>query len=146
MDTHSTRPRRKKQYLVTTIQDGEMSQAVFTNQERARLDPNEVDVQIDEAKREIWIKANNSGGSERRPEEQAGFGAYEWDLLADAVFSGGDIVQLKSHRAINARVRRTRRLFNDSKDEQAYIRTTSTPYGIAINTERTWRYIEALAQ
>ena len=137
------RPRRKKQYLASTIRNGEIDQVVLTNPERARLDPNDVDVQIDEAKREIRIKADND---ETRPEKQAGFGSYEWDLLADAVFSAGDIVRLRSNRAMNARVRRIRRLFSDSKDEQRYIRTTAVPYGIAINTERTWRYIEALAQ
>ncbi len=147
MQTHLKRTRPERQYLVTTIRNAEMKQAVRTNQERARLDPNDVDVQIDEPKREIWIKTQNGDGNdESRLTEKAGFGGYEWDLLADAVFSGGDIVPLKSHRAMNARVRRIRRLFNDSKDRQYHIRTTSVPYGIAINTERTWRYIEALAQ
>ena len=137
------RPRRKKQYLATTVRNGEMDEAVLTNSERARLDPSDVDVHIDEAKREIWIKADNG---EAHPAQQAGFGAYEWELLADAVFLAGDINPLESNRAMNARVRRIRRLFGDSKDEQHYIRTTAVPYGIAINTERTWRYVEALAQ
>lgn len=147
MHTHSTRTQCTRQYLVTTIRNGEREEAVLMNSERARLDPNEVDVQIDEPKREIWIRINNNDGSrESHLANGVGFGAYEWDLLTDTVFSGGDIQPLKSDRAMNARVRRIRRLFNDSKDAERYIRTTSVPYGIGINIERIWRYIEVLAQ
>jgi len=136
-----------KHYKVTTIRDGEMDQIVATRAERQRLGPNDVDVQIDEPKGTISIKHKGSTKSTTyQPGEMPGFGVYEWNLLADIVFSAGDILRLESDPCINQRVRRIRRLFHDSKDEEWFFKTTRAPYGIAINTALTWRYIETLAE
>ena len=136
-----------KHYLVTTIRDGEMDQTVATRAERQRLDPNDAGVQIDESKGTISIKHKGSTKSTTyRPGEMPGLGVCEWNLLADIVFSAGDILLLESNPCINQRVRRIRRLFHDSKDAEWFFKTSRAPYAIAINTDLTWRYVETLAE
>jgi hypothetical protein len=143
-----TKPRGlSKQYKVTTICNGQMAEDVMTRQERARLDPNDVDVQIDEPMRELWIKQiNRKKSTTHQLGRISGFSVYLWDLLAEIVFSAGEVVQLKSEPYMNQRVRRLRRAFGDSKKDECFFKTNAMPYGIAINTERSWRYIEALAE
>ncbi|MEJ2700934.1 MAG: hypothetical protein P8Z79_00680 [Sedimentisphaerales bacterium] len=138
--------RRKNRYIVTTIFNGEMKEQVMSRAERANLDPKDVDVQIDEPRGEIWIKYQEGEAPVRYRFSEVHIGGYEQKLLADAFFSAGDIVLLESGRYMNQRIARLRRLFKTSKEDETFLRTTNIPYGLAINTERCWRYVEALAE
>ena len=147
MITEQKLRRAQKQYLVTTICSGEMKDSVITATDRAQLDANDVDVHIDEPRAEIWIRHRDKESSIKYPFSKIkGFGGYEQKLLADAIFSAGDIVKLKSGRYINQRIARLRRLFADSKTNEFFLKTTNLPYSLAINTERNWRYVEVLAE
>ena len=138
--------RREKHYLVTTIFNGEMNEQVMSRAERGNLDPNDVDVHIDEPRGEIWIKYEEGEAPIKNPFSKMHIGWYEQKLLADAFFSAGDIVLLESGRYMNQRIARLRRLFKACKEDETFLRTTNIPYGLAINTEKRWRYVEALAE
>ena len=143
-----TRPKGlTKHYKVTEIRAGKMTDRILARQKRDALDPNDVDVQIDEPRREISIK-HRPGAPSRTygPGDLRGLGVFEWRLLADAVFSAGDIVELERTGRIHQRVRRIRRLFGDSKGRERFFRTTAAPYALAINADRAWRFIESLAE
>jgi len=147
MQTKSKPKGLKKHYKITTIRDGQMSEQVLTRQERDRLDPNDVDVQIDEPLRAISIKQKDGMKSATfGPEDMPGFGEVEWKLLTDIMFSGGDMLKLEQDCSIHQRVRRLRRFFGDSKDRARFFITAAKPYGIAIATARTWRFVEVLAE
>ena len=138
---------RNHHYKVTTVRDGQIHEEIITRRQRACLDPSNVDAHIDEPAREVFIKPHSDRKGEAcRPIHVRGLGVYVWDLLAEAVFSAGEVVSLKSTAWMNSRVRRLRRLFGDSKSRERFFKTRAMPYGIAINTERTWRYIEVLAE
>lgn len=138
--------RRDKYYLVTTIHNGEIKEEVITRAERASLEPADVDVHIDEPRGEIWIRHREGEAPVRYRFSEMCIGGYEQKHLADAFFAAGDIVRLKSGRYMHQRIARLRRLFRASKEDETYLRTTSVPYGLAINIERCWRYVEALAE
>jgi hypothetical protein len=146
MKENQPHKRRHKRYIVTTIFNGKMKDHVMTRAERANLDPNDVDVHIDEPRGEIWIKQREGEAPVRYRFSEMHIGGYEQKLLADAFFSAGDIVLLESGRYMNQRIARLRRLFKTSKEDETFLRTTNIPYGLAINTERCWRYVEALAE
>ena len=139
---------RKRHYKVTVVCNGQMSEQILTRQERDKLDPNDVDVQIDEPRQEICIKHKGATKSAcYHANDMAGIGIREWNLLVETVFSAGDVVPLDSLAHIHQRVARVRRLFRDSKDEEWFFITTIMPnYGIALNTNRSWRFIEVLAE
>jgi len=138
----------KRHYKVTTICNSQMSEQILTRQEREKLDPNDVDVQIDEPRQEMWIKHQGATKSTcYHANDMVGIGIREWKLLVETVFSAGDVVALDSLPHIHQRVARLRRLFRDSKDEEWFLTTTIMPnYGIALNTNRSWRFIEILAE
>jgi hypothetical protein len=134
-------------YKVTTICDGIVEEQVVTRQERDRLDPSDVDVHIDETKRTVFIAPYSDGnGARNGPREASGFGAYVWDFLTELVFAAGERLPLESNASTNTRIRRLRRAFGDSKTRQWFFITTSMPYEASINTDRSWRIIERLAQ
>jgi hypothetical protein len=138
-----------KHYKMTEIRNGQMVERVLTRQQRDRLNPNDVDVQIDEPRHEISIKHKGSTESKPyKPGEMRGIGTSEWNLLVEAVLSAGDVVELKrKDGCVHQRVRRLRRLFRDTKNAQWFLVTVAAAsYGIAINTARSWRFIEALAE
>jgi hypothetical protein len=139
---------RKRHYKVSTIRNGQTSEQVLTRQERNKLDPNDVDVQIDEPRQEIWIQHKGATKSAcYHANDMVGIGTREWNLLVEAVFSAGDVVPLKSLPHIHQRVARLRRLFRDSKEDEWFFITTIMPnYGIVVNTNRNWRLIEVLAE
>jgi len=148
METMSKSKGLNRHYKVTEIRDGQMTERVLTRQERDNLDPNNVDTQIDDTQRTISIKHKDGMKSVTYgPGDIPGFGEIEWKLLTDVVFCGGDRLELKAKLChVHQRVRRIRRLFGDSKKRERFFITTAKPYGIAINTARSWRFIEALAE
>ena len=136
-----------RHYKVTTIRDGQMAEEVLTRQKRDNLDPNDVDTQIDETRRTISIKHKDGARSVTYgPENMPGFGEGEWHLLSETVFSGGDLLRLEQDWSTHQRVSRLRRFFCDSKGRERFFITTAKPYSIALNTARSWRFIEALAE
>lgn len=136
-----------KHYKLTEICDGQMSERILTRQERDELDPNEVDVQIDETQRTIAVKRKEDAESiTYGPRDMPGFAKLEWDLLSDTYFSGGDQLNLGHDWSTHQKVRRLRRFFGDSKGRERFFITTAKPYGIALNLARSWRFIEALAE
>jgi hypothetical protein len=142
------RPRGiKKHYKLTEICNGQMTERVLTRQERDNLDPDDVDVQIDEPQHTISIKPEDDAESVTSgPEDMSGFGEGEWNLLSDTYFSGGDLHELEPDWSTHQKVRRLRRFFGDSKGRERFFITTAKPYGIALNLARSWRFIEALAE
>jgi hypothetical protein len=132
---------------VTTILKSTVEERAVARRDRDRLDPSEVDVHIDETKRTVLITPQSNGkGASNRPREAPGLGPYVWELLTDLVFAAGERVPLKSNASTNTRIRRLRRAFGDSKTRQWFFVTTSMPYEPSINTDRSWRIIERLAQ
>jgi len=145
METKCRPKDRGKQYKITTIRDGQMRDRTATRQQLTSLRGDDIDVVINEPKRDVVVKPNN-GVKSTPPCTISGLGVYVWDLLMDAVFAAGEIVPLKSHPSMNTRVRRLRRAFGDSKSSERFFKTSAMPYGIAINTDRAWRVIETLAE
>ena len=138
-----------KHYKVMEIRDGQITERVLTRQERDALDPDDIDVQIDEPQQVIFIKhKDNLEPTRYGPGEMPGIGTSEWKLLAEAVCSAGDIFELRrKDSCIHQRVRRLRRLFGDNKWDEWFLITVAAPsYGLAINLARTWRFIELLAE
>ena len=136
-----------KHYKITEIRAGQMTDRILTRRKRDALDPNDVDVQIDEPRREVSIKRRDGVKSKTRgPRKKRYLGNPEWRLLSDAVFLAGDLMELKQSERVHQWVSRLRRFFGDSKKRQRFFITTAALYAIAINTERTWRFIEALAE
>jgi hypothetical protein len=145
--TESRHNEPNRRYKVTTIQGSLIDEQILTRQQLACLDSNDIDVVIDEPRRKVSIKLRGHHGSAPcRPRRVSGLGVYGWKLLTDAFFLGGEVLELKSTGWTNARVRRLRRAFGDTKASERFFKTTSLPYGIAINTDQKWRFIEALAQ
>ena len=149
MDLHDrSKPKGlKRHYKVTEIRNGQMTERVLTRQERDKLDPNDVDVQIDETQHTISIKPEESERSlTYGPRDKPRFGKLDWHLLSESFFSGGDLLKLEHDWSTHQRIRRLRRFFGDSKEREYFFITTAKPYGIALNTARSWRFIEALTE
>ncbi|HSW01044.1 MAG TPA: hypothetical protein VLI39_12780 [Sedimentisphaerales bacterium] len=149
MDLHdNSRPNRAdRRYKVTTIRNGKPQEQIVTREQLCRLDHNDIDVVISEPSRQVIVNpSNGQKGTSCRPRMISGLGVYVWDLLTDAVFAAGELVLLTSSPFMNTRVRRLRRAFGDSKNQEWFFRTSVMPYGIAINSDRVWRYIEVLAE
>jgi len=144
-----SRPKGSDQrYKATTARDGQMTEEVLSRQERDQLDPNNVDVQIDEPRQEIAIKhEGDAAPTVYRIANVRGFGVHEWRLLVDIVFLAGDFAPLKSRPDVHQRVARLRRLFRDYKGQQSFVITSTVPdYGIALNPKKVWRFIEKLVE
>ena len=140
------RKRRKRQYLVTDCRNGESKEAIMTKEAVNKLNPNDVDLQINEANGEVYIKPKK-GKMKKYADGIPALGYEAWKLLDDIIWSLGDYVTLESANYVNALIRRIRVAFGcDSNKDQWFFKTRRSPYGIALNKDRSWRYIEVLAE
>lgn len=147
MHDNSRTNRADRRYKVTTIRNGKPHEQIVTREQLCQLDHTDIDVLISEPSRQVIVHPTNGRtGASHRPRMISGLGVYVWDLLADAVFAAGELVLLTSSPYMNTRVRRLRRAFGDSKDQEWFFKTSGMPYGIAINSDLVWRYIEVLAE
>lgn len=133
--------RQSKKYIIATLQDGVLTRQIMDQKRRNKITFDTVDVTIDEPKGFVYLKHNKG------EIEEISLAKREWDLLLEIFWSEGDPYQLLSIGTINQAVRTLRRHFGDSKYAENYFRTCKTPtYRIWLNTQKTWRFIEVLAE
>lgn len=128
----------KQKYLITEYQK-RLSQRKATIEEVEKL-KHDVDLEINEPKREIMFKSPSG-----ELNTISGLGFYLWQLLINIIWSMGDLIKLDSINFVNARVCRLRNKFKDS-DSYFFITKKNPIYGIYLNPERSWRFIEKLAK
>jgi hypothetical protein len=143
--------RQRKQYIVATLRDGVLRRKIITQKERRRLDFKDVDVEIDESRGIVYVKNANGKIEEKHLAKRI------WDLLVDIFWSEGDRYELLSNGNVNQVVRLLRAAFGDSKSrdpkdpdakpgERFFITDANPTYSIRLNTRKTWRFIEVLAE
>ena len=102
----------------------------MTKKEVNNLDPNYVDLQVNEPSGEVIIKPQK-GKVIKYTNGIPALGYEGWQLLDNIIWSLADYVPLSSGNDVNAMVRRIRIAFGgDSNEDQWFFKTRRSPYGI----------------
>jgi hypothetical protein len=127
----------KQKYLVTEYKKT-LTQKKAMLEEIGKMKP--VDLQVNEPKGEIIFRSEDG-----KINTISGLGFYLWQLLINILWAMGDLIKLDSINFVNARVCRLRSKFKDSNSY--FFKTQKNPiYGICLNPDRSWRFIERLPE
>jgi hypothetical protein len=130
-----------QKYVVSTFKNKKFSQKRVTLEEAEKIRPDDVDIQINETNGQNSFKPPNG-----KSEELSELGPCLWRMLLDILWATGSWIELGSINYMNARVLRLRRKFGDL-GTYFFITRKNPTYAIRWNyTERSWRFIEKLAE
>lgn len=135
-----------QKYIVTSFRDRKLVQSIVNFNELQQIKQEEADLFLNEETREVSYQSQK-GGRVYYDNDIPGIGSYEWQLLLDILWASSEWVDLDSANYVNVRVLRLRKAFGESKMMPWLFQTRRNPvYACRWNPDRSWRFIEKLAE
>jgi len=145
------------EYLVATYRGGKITEERMTRDEKAKLNPEDVDFHCDDSTGQFRIQREDGTALDYFADlPQAG--ETHRRLLLDLMWQPGQLLcPQKLFRGLRgaprylrslliARLARLRRAFGESAEKPWYFLTRRSPYSVCWNAKRSWRFVERLAQ
>jgi len=156
MNTQDRSPNRPE-YLVTTYRDGKITEERMTRDEKAKLNPESIDFDWDDSTGRFRIRKEDgttldifgdlpqAGETHRRVLLDLMWQPGEL-LCPQRLFRGSKGSPRYLRSLLISRIARLRRAFGESAEKPWFFPTRRSPYGVCWSAERSWRFIERLAQ